>query len=61
MGKTEIETFLSHLASTRKVAAATQRQDLNAKTWILHDGFLKKELIQVCLDIINTSRKINRK
>ena len=30
MGKTEIEKFLSHLASSRKVAAATQRQALNA-------------------------------
>ena len=30
MGKTEIETFLSFLASNRKVAAATQRQALNA-------------------------------
>ena len=30
MGKTEIEKFLSHLASNRKVAAATQRQALNA-------------------------------
>lgn len=30
MGKTEIEKFLSYLASNRKVAAATQRQALNA-------------------------------
>ena len=30
MGKTEIEMFLSHLASSRKVVAATQRQALNA-------------------------------
>ena len=30
MGKTEIEAFLSHLATNRKVAASTQRQALNA-------------------------------
>jgi len=30
MGKTEIESFLSHLASDRKVSASTQRQALNA-------------------------------
>ena len=30
MGKTQIEAFLSHLASDRKVSAATQRQALNA-------------------------------
>ena len=30
MGKPEIESFLSHLASDRKVAASTQRQALNA-------------------------------
>ena len=30
MGKLEIESFLSHLASDRKVSASTQRQALNA-------------------------------
>ena len=30
MGAGEIETFLSHLASVEKVAAAAQRQALNA-------------------------------
>lgn len=30
MGKTEIEAFLSHLATERNVSASTQRQALNA-------------------------------
>jgi len=30
MGKTEIDAFLSHLASEQKVSASTQRQALNA-------------------------------
>ena len=30
MGKSEVEAFLSHLATNRKVAASTQRQALNA-------------------------------
>jgi hypothetical protein len=30
MGKSEIEAFLSHIATHRKVAASTQRQVLNA-------------------------------
>ena len=30
MGKTEIDTYLSHLATERKVSASTQRQALNA-------------------------------
>ena len=30
MGKTEIDTYLSHLATDRKVSASTQRQALNA-------------------------------
>ena len=30
MGKSDLESFLSHLASERKVAASTQRQALNA-------------------------------
>ena len=30
MGKSEIENYLSHLATNRKVAASTQRQALNA-------------------------------
>ncbi len=31
MGKTEIESYLSHLATDRKVSASTQRQALNAR------------------------------
>ena len=34
MGKTEIEAFLSHLATNRKVAASTQRQALNALVFL---------------------------
>ena len=30
MGKTEVEAFLSHLATDRNVSASTQRQALNA-------------------------------
>ncbi len=30
MGKTEIETFLSHLAINRNVSASTQYQAINA-------------------------------
>jgi len=30
MGKTEIDVFLSYLATDRKVSASTQRQALNA-------------------------------
>jgi integron integrase len=34
MGKTEIEAFLRHLATNRKVAASTQRQALNALVFL---------------------------
>ena len=34
MGKTEIEAFLSHLATNRKVAASTQRQALKALVFL---------------------------
>ena len=34
MGKTEIEAFLSHLATNRKVAASTQRQALNTLVFL---------------------------
>ena len=34
MRKTEIEAFLSHLATNRKVAASTQRQALNALVFL---------------------------
>jgi len=34
MGKSEIEAFLSHLATNRKVAASTQRQALNALVFL---------------------------
>ncbi len=30
MGKSELEAFLSHLATNRRVSASTQRQALNA-------------------------------
>jgi hypothetical protein len=37
MGKSEIEAFLSHLATNRTVAASTQRQALNAFVfWYKH-------------------------
>ncbi|MCP4570658.1 MAG: integron integrase [FCB group bacterium] len=36
MGKNEIEAFLSHLATHGKVAAATQRQALNAIVFLYH-------------------------
>lgn len=34
MGKSEIENYLSHLATNRKVAASTQRQALNALVFL---------------------------
>jgi hypothetical protein len=34
MGKSEIEAFLSHLATNRRVAASTQRQALNALVFL---------------------------
>jgi site-specific recombinase XerD len=36
MGKSEIEAFLSHLATHLKVAASTQRQALNAIVFLYH-------------------------
>ncbi|TDR20584.1 integron integrase [Marinicella litoralis] len=36
MGKTEIEQFLTHLTSSRKVAAATQNQAFNAILFLYH-------------------------
>ena len=36
MGKFEIEAFLSHLASDRKVAASTQNQAFNALLFLYH-------------------------
>jgi integron integrase len=41
MGKTEIESFLSHLATQGKVAAATQRQALNAIVFLYRDVLLQ--------------------
>jgi len=41
MGKTHMEAFLSHLATTGKVAAATQRQALNAIVFLYRDVLLK--------------------
>jgi integron integrase len=43
MGKTEIEAFLSHLATHRKVAASTQRQALNALVF-LYKQVLDKQI-----------------
>ncbi|MFQ5900676.1 MAG: integron integrase [Thermodesulfobacteriota bacterium] len=39
MGKTEIESFLSHLATNRKVSASTQRQALNAIVFLYKNIF----------------------
>lgn len=44
MGKTEIEAFLSHLATNRKVAASTQRQALNALVFLYKHVFPAKKL-----------------
>ena len=44
MGAVEIESFLSHLASTEKVSAATQRQALNAII------FLYKQVLDIELE-----------
>ena len=44
MGKKEIEQFLSHLASQKNVAAATQRQSLNAIV------FLYKNVLDIPID-----------
>lgn len=37
MGKAEIEAFLSHLATQRKMSASTQRQALNALVFLYRD------------------------
>ena len=43
MGKREVESFLSHLATSKKVAASTQNQALNALVFlyraVLHQPF----------------------
>ena len=44
MGKSEIEAFLSHLATNRKVAASTQRQVLNALVFLYKHVFPAKKL-----------------
>jgi integron integrase len=41
MGKAQVEAFLSHLATNGKVAAATQRQALNAIVFLYRDVLLK--------------------
>ena len=41
MGKTHVEAFLSHLATNGKVAAATQRQALNAIVFLYRDVLLQ--------------------
>lgn len=43
MGKTEVEAFLNHLATERKVAASTQNQALNALLF-LYNEVLEKPL-----------------
>ena len=44
MEKLEIEAFLSHLATNRKVAASTQRQALNALVFLYKYFFPAKKL-----------------
>lgn len=46
MGATEVEAFLNHLAVTRRVAASTQSQALNAIVF-LYDSVLSKPLGQM--------------
>ncbi len=41
MGKDQVEAFLSHLATQGKVAAATQRQALNAIVFLYRKVLLK--------------------
>jgi len=41
MGRAQVEAFLSHLATEGKVAAATQRQALNAIVFLYRDVLLK--------------------
>ena len=41
MGEKEIERFLSHLATHKKVSASTQRQALNALAFLYRDVLLK--------------------
>ncbi len=41
MGKNHVEAFLSHLATKERVAAATQRQALNAIVFLYRDVLLK--------------------
>ena len=41
LGKVQVEAFLSHLATNGKVAAATQRQALNAIVFFYRDVLLK--------------------
>ena len=53
MGKKEIDAFLSHLAVDRKVAAATQKQALNAII------FLYKHVLDV--DIVDTLEPVRAK
>lgn len=38
MGSREVESFLSHLATTEKVAASTQRQALNTLAFLYRDA-----------------------
>ena len=46
LGATDVETFLNHLASHRRVAASTQTQALNALVF-LYEGVLEKPLGQM--------------
>lgn len=46
LGATDVEIFLNHLASHRRVAASTQTQALNALVF-LYEGVLEKPLGQM--------------
>jgi len=55
MGVREIESFLSHLATTGKVSAATQRQALNAIVF-LYKHVLNMELSDA-ISLVRTKRR----
>lgn len=70
MGPREIETFLSHLAVSRKVAASTQNQALSALLFlyrhVLHDKEIDEELNAVrakkakCLPTVLSREEVNK-
>ncbi len=57
MGKSEIESFLSHLASNRKVSASTQQQALNAIVFL----YAKVLDLPVAQDLEHIRAKRHRK